>query len=103
MFDLTDLILTATLSIALSGICWTLGFYLASRRSRHLYTVVVYLPERSSEPTVHWVDHCGNPREALIKAAAEKLGCSLSDASNHVDLYPYYAWVFGGKQFVTEY
>ena len=102
MFDLTDLILTATLSIALSGICWTLGFHLASRRNRHSYTVVVYLPEHSSEPSVHWVDHCANSREALVKAAAEKIGCSLRDSLKHIDRYPYYAWVFGGKQFVIE-
>lgn len=103
MFDLTDLILTATLSIALSGLCWTLGFYLASRRNRHRYTVVVYLTEHSREPSVHWVDHCAEHREAIIKAAAEKLGCSLSDAMKHIDRYPYYAWVFGGKLYVTEY
>lgn len=103
MYDLIDLIIAATIGCALSGLGWMTGFYLASRRKPHTFTVVLYLPEHDGDPTVHFTEHCANPDEALIKAAADKLGRTLKEAQEHVNLKPYYAFVFAGRQPVTQY
>jgi hypothetical protein len=64
------------------------------QQPKHNFHVVLFLPEVDSDPTVHFVQGCEHSQQAIIEAAAEKIGCSFGKAQDHLRTKPYYAFAF---------